>query len=657
MQRRKLMTQPTSLQTAPMPDPRWTIANPPPEGHSDVAAWAWQLFELAKEERDRLGLPDRWTTNYQLYRGTHSYQRLRNAGSIVELNLFFANVERTKANITARNPQFEVVTLSGEDVDQNDRKLTAAGKKWWKDTKQRRKLSNSVLQMEMYGPTIEKPFWNKEKKRPDVAIVDPFAFFPAPGYYEDVSLDAPYVCHAYPEVVEVVEAVYGADGVLPSDVYSVLGEHREEDRPSAVRTHHTYAGTYRHDNRASVVHHETGAQNFRQRRALIAEVWVRDYTTEKVEKVVGVDEMTGTPVITSEERHKYPGGIRVITVTNNGQMLLSDVPNPNINPHIPREISSHSYLFWRFPFSMEVSYEDPTTIWGFSAAEQVGDLNLKIDQVFSRMFAWANRAMFPPLVIPQDSGIPRSAINSKPNLVLEPSNSTVAQAIRFVNVPPMPPQMFQFFDLFTKLYDRIYQIEDADRGQAPRGVIAAAAIMALQERNAVLIQRKISAVDNLVEFRGQSFVSMLQQFSIKTEIVDVAGELGQFRGTDLAPYEFNFVVESGSTMPRTSLQLRADAEKAYELGAIDRQAYLEAIEFPRAQEIIERVGEGQLGQAIQILIQAGMPDDMAQELYHWLMQSQGGPGNRRQKPPKEQGGPQQAEFDQSHEMGQEMAGV
>lgn len=120
-------------------------------------------------------------------------------------------------------------------------------------------------------------------------------------------------------------------------------------------------------------------------------------------------------------------------------------------------------------------------------------------------------------------------------------------------------------------------------------------------------------------------------------------------------------------MPRTSLQLRADAEKAYQLGAIDRQAYLEAIEFPRAQEIIERVGEGQLGQALQILIQAGMPEEYAQQLQQWLMQNQGGPGNRQQGSPqgRQAGQDQQAgqgrqrpEVAESQEAGQEMrAGV
>ena len=92
------------------------------------------------------------------------------------------------------------------------------------------------------------------------------------------------------------------------------------------------------------------------------------------------------------------------------------------------------------------------------------------------------------------------------------------------------------------------------------------------------------------------------------------------------------MVESGSTVAKTSLQVQEQAEKLYEVGAIDRQALLETLNFPNWKEIIERVGEGQLNQALQILVQAGLPQENAAYLYQYLMQNQGGPGNRPQNP-------------------------
>ncbi len=613
------------------------MTNPPPEGDPDVASFVWELFETARDERERLGMPDRWRLNYDLYRGKHFSQKRNN--QMVELNLFFANVERTRANITARNPVFEVVDMDGQE-DEADRALTSYGKKWWKDTKQKKKLSSTALNMEIYGATIEKPYWNARLKKGDVAVLDPYSFFPAPGYFEDISRDAPYVCHAYPDQTEAIEQMYGVKGVKPSDVYSLLGEDREDSRPMPANTRPGSSTHYA--NNANIVHAEFSGRNYRERRALVVEVWLRDYSVEEYYPIIAKDTETGAAIKSKDPRHrlKYPGGIRVVTVTNEGELLLNDMANPNVNPNIKRSMAKQTFLYDRFPFAKANSYSDTTSVWGFSAAEQVGDLNYKIDTLFSRLFGWASRTMFPPFVIPKDTGIPKSAVNNKPNLVLQPETTNAAAGIGFVQVPSPPAQFFTFIDYLMNLYDRIYQIEDADRGETPGSVTAASAIVALQERNAVLIQQKISSVDELIEFRGQALVSFLQNFGTWTEQTEISNEPVKFRGVELMGRRFNFVVEAGSTMPKTTLQVKEEAKEFYQMGVIDRQALLEISEFPNAKEILERIGEGQLNQALQILIQAGMPEEHAMQIRDALMQTQGGPGNRQQG--QGQGGSQKA---------------
>lgn len=632
------------MDTSPI-DEKWTIVNPPPEGHKDVGTWAWQLFDTARRERDRLQLPERWLANYTLYRGDHwQVAKGKKNKSKVTLNLFFANVERTKANITARNPLAEVVDLDGKK-DDAEGALTARIKQWWKDTNQKTKLATSALKMEKYGITIEKACFDTNKGQAEIVVTDCYAFFPAPGNWEDIATDPPYVCFAYPENVSAIERMFKIKGVQADDVYSLFGEQREDKRPvpggpmeDAVR----YDGTVNKVTQKALVSTE-----LRESRALVVEIWVRDYSTEKVTEdvEVGIDESTGEPIIeaqeTGEERAKYPGNIRVITLTKSGQkgnedatggpVVLADKPNPNINPNLPEEAARESYLFDRFPFYKVNSYEDTTNIWGFSAAEQVGDLNRRIDEIFSRLAAWVNRAMFPPLIIPNNCGITKEMINNKPNLVLFPTNPQAAALIRFEAVPNLPANFFQILDLFLRFFDRIYQIEDADRGVGPKGVVAASAIVALQERNAVLIQHKIEMMDYIVEQRGKCFISLYQNFGASLETVNVEGEKKEILGTALAGRKFSYLVESGSTVPKTSLQIAAQSEKYYELGAIDRQALLENTNYPGWKQIIERVGEGQLNQALQILIAAGLPEEDALVLRDFLMESQGGPGNRSQE--------------------------
>jgi hypothetical protein len=173
----------------------------------------------------------------------------------------------------------------------------------------------------------------------------------------------------------------------------------------------------------------------------------------------------------------------------------------------------------------------------------------------------------------------------------------------------------------------VSQIEDADRGVAPSGVIAAQAIVALQERGAVLVRAKIRAVDYLVRERGRCAISFFQNFGQTTQRVDVQGEPQEVVGLMFLGRNFNYVVESGSTVARTTLQVQEQAMQLYENGSIDRRALLETLNFPGWKEIVERAGEGQLDQALQILIDSGLPEEVAYEMRQFLMQPQGGPGD------------------------------
>ncbi len=97
------------------------------------------------------------------------------------------------------------------------------------------------------------------------------------------------------------------------------------------------------------------------------------------------------------------------------------------------------------------------------------------------------------------------------------------------------------------------------------------------------------------------------------------------------------MVESGSTVARTSIQQQEQAIALYRDKAIDRQALLETLNFPGWKQIIERVGEGQLDQALQILVQAGMDEEQAAVLKQQLLEPQtggiqGGGGSQEPQP-------------------------
>jgi len=628
----------------------WSLSNLPPKGHKDVAAFANNLFEISRLELERLGKHDDLLANYSLYRGkTTGGVRGRSVG-LTPVNLYFSNIERTVANITAREPVGEVVDLDGTDQDGAEDILDSKLKKWWKETNQQKKIRSSARTMEIYGITIEKPGWNKEQECPNIVISDPYAFYPAPGFYEDIDTDIPFVTFAYLRYIDAVESEFKVKNIVPDEAYDLLGTVREEYKGTGCTDLDvSLTGKYQ-DPMTKADINSKGAIDKKLERCLVKEVWVRDYRKTKVsEEHPVINPETGMPELDeaggiiikkiTKMVPVYPDGVRKITIAatsggdHDGFVVLDDCANPNINPALDIEIAKATHPWGRFPVYHANSYKDLVSLWGFAAAEQVGDLIVKINKIIARLINYVINVMSPPLIVQKHCGITREMIENQlkkaGRLILMPTSPNAR--IEFMQIPNLPSTFFQVLEIIVGFFDRVYAIESADRGQAPRGVIAAAAIVSLQERNQELMQSKTSSVESLAENRSRWCIGLYQNFGTSVELVDVSGDPAKFIGTAFAGRKFSYVVESGSTTPKTSLQVADQSVKLYEMGAIDRHALLEAVNFPDWKSIIERVGEGQLGQALQILIDAGLPEEQAMMLQQYLIQPGQGPGGSNQE--------------------------
>lgn len=602
----------------------YTIQNPPPEGKAVVGEFVQTLFEESFETKENLNLPDRWFFADQLFKGDHWRLGQGNAKKNTSIrravyNLLFANIQRTVANITARSPVAEVVEVGGEG-DEVDSVLTDMIKTWNNESEHGRNLTRSVTKMEINGITVEKAVYNEKTGLADIVVMNPYGFFPAPGFYEDCNA-MPYIIHAHAMDVSEIAEKYGVkeEDVETEDLYSIMGEDREENailRAGMRSDSGNYPGNYS-DNLQSF---SAGKEGYRDRRALVLECWLRDWTTEDVD--TGEVDEEGKPIM--QYAYVYPGGIRVITTCNKGKMVLSDIPNPNINEAVGREATSKTYLYDHFPFWYANSFDAQEDIWGMTALEMTADINREINRLLTRLGQYLDLTLFPPLICPEDTGLTRFDFSNKPGLFVQPTSGATATGIRYLQVPSLPADFWRTLDWLVSMFDRIYQIEDADRGEAPNGVIAAAAIQALQERGAVMMRAKIRAVDYLVRQRGRAAISFLQNFGTSPQKVDHEGQPAEIVGVNLLGREFVYIVESGSTVHRTTMQTQEQAVQLYDKGAIDRQALLETLNFPGWKQIVERVGEGQLAQAIQILIQAGLDEQSAAKLKAYLEQPQTG---------------------------------
>lgn len=601
------------------------LARLPQKGDPEAARFFGQLYENCLDERARLGMLHRWMSNYVLTRAKRQMNKqlkdmlFGGFSASLSLGLIGANIERTVANITARNPVASVQSTTGDEAI--SAAVSAMCDHWNNEEEQADTLETAVKIMETYGTVIEKAVLDPLTQKMRCVPLDITSFLPAPGKYHNIQR-MPYCCHHYVEDIDVAEKRFGLDQGTLNESLGIpelfLTDREDSVAESNMSTGTTtgfpggtsagYGGKYH-------APENDGALPFENKTVLV-EVWCKDDTT--------VDTQQGKQL-------KHPGGIRLVVLardTREGYRIMYDGANPNINWGFTPEMVEKTFLFRRYPFTVARSFKDTELFWGFSQAETTGDIAQAIDELWRTIIRYLKMCLQPPVIIPKDTGLDSSHFAYIPRLILQPNSYQTSLGIRFLELPAPPAWLFQALDVLVRFFDRTSQIEDVDRGDAPAGIIAASAIQMLQERAAVLVRAKIRAVDALVRNRGRCFISFLQNFHVEQEIVNVSGTPVPMRGIDFIGGEFAYVVESGSTVIKTEAEERQQAVDLATMGMIDQRALLETVKFPNWRQIVERMNQaGPLEQAMQIMIDAGMPEEFVAQLYQFLQQGQGGPGD------------------------------
>lgn len=631
---------------------KWSLAKLPPEGHPDVGPFFQGLFQAAFNARDEEGLAERWVQNYRLFKGNHRQGKSKKR---ISLALMQGAINKSVATVSAGPPVVEIAPRDGE-LSKIEAWLNVRVQEWLRSAPVLAAQKAAAQNMEVYGTGIEKYTWDAVRGCCRITTVDPFSFFPAPkekGPLDQLS----YVCHCYMKSSGEIENLFGKKVGHEDDHVEILGEARFNVRAIG----HTAASVSQYPTGYTDTSVENGHH---ERRLLVCEIWVRDNATvdvddpeqpiyaseDEVKKMVDEAEDTETALSIAEQLQagqmpvkkfgkkkvaKYPGGIRKVTITAFGRMVLDDVPNPSINSEllaVEPDFVKTSYFFDRFPFTKAVSFSDTDSFWGFSSAELVYDIALAIDDIWTSLSLYLQMCLQPPLILPLDTKIPRNKIRWEPRLLLQPVSSATGGGIKWLDMPAPPQWVLQVVDALVKFFDRIAGVEDLNAASAnSTGVIAASAISAIHERGSLAFANKIESIDQLSRFRAEAFISLMQNFDMEPTSISIGKDLSgavvdlTFRGVDLSAKDFDVTVESGSTVARPTGEREAQALQLFQVQGIDRQALLEAVRFPNAAEVLERMGETELDAALGVLVAAGFPPEAGAILKAILAQAQQGP--------------------------------
>ncbi len=537
---------------------------------------------------------------------------------------------------------------------------------------------------------------NVVKSEPQVIMRDVFGIFPAPGYHKCCDVEGlPYICDAELMPVWQVRKMFNIPDSVPltADAEDMLGSERETMHGGKKRSG---GGTRHIGSEYADIGGAADSAGMSDKVLVVEIwVRDDSYTEEQIPGQVPVTYDDGTEatddfgrpmmqegIVGTQRVPNYPDGIRCVTVCSNGKYVLRDVPNPNINWELIRiradqltqatqqvpmtdatgqpmidpmtqqpkmqevplvgspeeamqlsmDIAKETWLWGRFPYSIIPALVDPAQWWPFSILEVFEGMHGKIEAILTKLVAYYERCLFPILINPQGSGVDANELSNGIGLAVRPT-LTHANLMRYLDPPSLPPGLMDTIQALMMMEDIVSMTPEVTEGRRPVGITAPTAIIALAEKAAAMFIPQARQVDQLVRNRGRIIISLMQQWGTEAEPVQMDdGTSVPLTGINLAG-AIEYKVESGSSAPITKAGRRQQYVELFKLGALDIESLLEGLEIPRAAEIVERITEQKtLPGALDTLVQAGLPQEMAVQLYQMLMQNQQGMGRKKNRP-------------------------
>lgn len=533
----------------------------------DLAQERWEIARERKVDFTGRSLHQKWREYDQIYRGKQWLEYVPEDRSTPVLNLVLAMIQAVMPRIVDTCPKFLILPWHHRGDKALAAKLTAGQEHlWYINRMQDEKIGEATLHALKYGTAIFKTVWDPDMYdgMGDVAyhVVHPMNFFPDPRAYKIEDMD--YCFTAVPKSLEYFLRRWPEKGrfVIPDNDWVEVETLEGRDQPSKEAT------------------------------ATLKEYWFRD----------------------------REGNMCVMYYT--GHLVLDIIGGEYDRTGDKNPLYRHN----RFPFARFVDYPGDKEFWGFGEIEIALTLQQLINafeaQLIDNTRLMANSQW---MVNQMLSGLNEEdawIFDNNPGQVIWTHNGGVE---RLMGVP-IPPHVPQHVDRLILLMEQILGIHDVVQGRQPGSVRAASAIIALQEAANIRVRQKTKQLAvALREMVEQSNSLMLEFYDEPRQVrlagedepttLDVRGELIPRmleRGMDAglvqidetgAPLpgeaermfdelkfpEFDVEVRIGPSVPYSQALLYEQAKEFYMIGLIDRQAALEATNFPNWEAIVARM--------------------------------------------------------------------
>ncbi len=577
-----------------------------------------QLFDRAKEFRKRYD--EKWLDNYKMFRGKQWKEQRPSYRHSEVINMVWQTIQSQVPILTDARQRFEFLPEEPSDTPVA-KILDQVAESDWQRGNWSYVLTEILYDGHIIGTGVNEVGFDPDAKYGLGAITfdsrDPFYCFPDPNAFDVNHPRSKYFIYAEPIDIDVLKKQYPkAAKYLKPDLLDMVQADRTELNQLRYKSPV--------DNVTVVEGTRPDEIGLRQQ-ALKVTLWLKDDTFEETEKP-GTNE-AGEPVVTYEQRLKYPNGRKICVASG---VVLDDGPSP--------------FEDGKFPFALYRNYIDPRSFWGISEVEPIEGPQKVLNKIYSFILDVLTLMGNPIWIIDDTADVDTDNLINRPGLVVEKAKDSEVKREEGVQLQPW---IMQLLDRVKVYIDDMAGSQDVSRGAKPEGITAASAITALQEAAQTRVRQKSRNLDALLQCSGQLYKARVFQFYSTPRIIRITNdenaqeffkfhiettqspdgseqrvahvrpftqnpETGEYgESMDAMQYlikgDFDVRVSTGSALPFAKDAKFGRIRQMFLDGVVDDEEYLKNADFPNWEAVLQRV-HAKAAQAAQAEMAAqGLP--------------------------------------------------
>lgn len=549
-------------------DPLQRIKGSDPSDSNRIVLASEQLFTILQRAREPFA--QQWSEHYDWARGLHWDERRPQWKSHFKANYIFSNIFNKAALVTDSRPEIKALPRRQDQAAMVSRSINPWLSYDWDISDLDAGFMETMIGALIYGTFFWKPYWDPTmwEGLGDVqtALVEPVHLFPDPGATS--MRDAEVVCHAEPLSLASICRMWPDQGqkvdpedVASSGIWNLIGPRRQGPQMPPDRKP-WYKGLPVISGFLSRNQQQTPDANDLPR-AIVKEFWLKDDTT--VEDENGV-------------RFRYPEGRQIIVA--NGVLL-----NPG------EDEQKSPYQNARHPFIEFHDYLWPREFWGGSEVEQTLELQREMNLQRARISEHFHHFSNGKWIVDAEARVNTETLSNNPAQVIVKRKG--AECRRESGLA-LPSSMIDFLAFCQRDMENIGGNTDINQGRVPDRISSGLAIQEVKEAAQARVRLTERLAKESLEDWAEFAVALAGQHYESRRMIRITGPDGKpdfvSIGNKQLQMKLDFEAAVGSQILRGRQKLSVnDAIALANLGYLDQQAVLEAIDFPEYKSVMARM--------------------------------------------------------------------